>query len=271
MFARPLSLFLILAALSFSATVVTVESPQAGVVGSGDIIDVGTIGPGQTVPILISRTVTTGGLHGAGGLMDMAVASDLPPGWSTQDSKLYADPLQVTVTANPNAAPGNYTFRITVVDENNGEQLGNVTFTARVRVTWDVMDFGVSPTHMTVGPGQPAQFAITVTNKGSASDVFEVSAIGSRNWDFKKPVFVPAMSIRTIRYEVVGAEEDVYNPTIRVVSLASDNIAAEKNVTINVRSDLFGDYKATNHGALLFPVFEAPVYALAGLLSNFLG
>lgn len=268
MFARPLFLFLVLVALSFSVTVI---SPPAGEVGDGGIIDVGTIGPGQTLPILISRTVTTGGIHGNGGLMDMAVATDLPAGWTSQESKLYADPLQVTVTANPDAAPGNYTFRVKVIDENNGEGLGNVTFTVRVHVTWDVLDFDVVPSQLTVGPGQPAQFSIILTNKGSASDVFEVSAIGSRNWDFKKQVFVPAMSTKAIRYEVVGGEEDYYTPTIKVVSLASSNIAAEKNVTINVRSGLFGDYKATNHGTLLFPIFEAPVYALAGIISNFLG
>jgi hypothetical protein len=271
MFARPLFLFLILAALSFSATSVTIVSPLSGVVGSGDVMDVGTIGPGQTVSILISRTVTTGGLHGEGGFMDQAMATDLPPGWTTQESKLYQDPLQVTVSANPDAAPGTYTFRVTVIDEKNGEKLGNVTFLAKVKVTWDVMDFDVSPKQVTVGPGQPARFTITVTNKGSASDAFAVSAIGARKWDFKKPVFVPSMSTKTIHYEVVGSEEDTYTPIIRVVSLASSNIAGEKNVTLIVRSDLFGDYKATNHGTLIFPVFEGPVYALAGLLSNFFG
>jgi hypothetical protein len=271
MFARPFFLFLILAALSFSTTRVTILSPQEGAVSNGGTIDLGTIGPGQTVPILISRTVTTGGIHGVGGFMDMAMATNLPPGWDTKESKLYAEPLQVTVTADPDAAPGNYTFPVTVIDENNGEELGNVTFTAKVSITWDVMDFDVSPTRISVGPGQPAQFTIAVTNKGSASDVFEVSSIGSRNWDFKKSVFVPAMSTKTIRYEIVGTEEDIYTPTIKVVSLASSNIVAEKNVTMIVRSDLFGDYKATNHGMLLFPIFEAPVYALAGIISNFLG
>ncbi|MDD5340265.1 MAG: hypothetical protein PHV13_03370 [Candidatus ainarchaeum sp.] len=268
MFARPLFLLLALAALSFSVTVI---SPQAGETGNGDIVDLGTIGPGQTVSILVDRAVTTGGIHGTGGMMDQAIATDLPPGWATQPSKLYQDPLQVTVSANPDAPEGNYTFRITVIDENNGEKLGNITFLARVKVTWDVMEFDVLPTRISVGPGQPARFTITVTNKGSASDAFEVSATGSRKWDFKKPVFVPAQTTKTLHYEIVGAEEDAYTPTIRVVSLASGNIAAEKNVTMTVRSDLFGDWKATNHGALLFPIFEAPVYALAGLLSNFFG
>jgi hypothetical protein len=271
MFAKPLFLFLAVAALSFSATtLVNVVSPPVGEVGNGAIVDAGTIGPGQTLPILINSIVTTGGIYGNGGTMDLAMASDLPSGWTTQESQLYQHPLQVTVTADPDAAPGNYTFNVTVINENNGEQLGNVTFTAVVQVTWDVMNFSVVPDQITVGPGQPAQFSLNITNKGSASDVFEVSATGAGNWDFTKQVFVPAMSTSTVPYEIVG-DEGVYTPTLKVVSLASSNIAAEQNVTINVHPDLFGDYKAANHGTLLFPIFEAPIYAVAGLISNFLG
>jgi hypothetical protein len=35
-----------------------------------------------------------------------------------------------------------------------------------------------------------------------------------------------------------------------------------------VQPDLLSDYKAVNNGALFFPIIEAPVYALIGLLSN---
>lgn len=268
MSAKAALMLLALAAFSFS---VTILSPHAGEAGQGDIIDLGIIGPGQTVSIEVDREVRTGGIHGIGGRMDMAVAEALPPGWTTRPSELYQQPLHVTVTAHPDAAPGNYSFKVTAIDEMNGEELGNVTLTCRVRVTWDIMDFDVSPRQLIVGPGQPARFAITITNKGSASDAFQVSATGSQNWDFRKPVFVPAQTTKTIYYEVVGNEEEAYRPAIRVVSLASSNIAAEKNVTITVRSDLFGDYRAANRGALLFPVFEAPVYAIAGLLSNLFG
>jgi hypothetical protein len=69
----------------------------------------------------------------------------------------------------------------------------------------------------------------------------------------------------------VGAEEETYRATINVQSLASSRIADEKNVTLFIQSDLLGDYKATNNGVLVFPIFEAPIYAMAGLLSNFFG
>lgn len=259
---------ILLISLSFSITLV---SPVTAGVDEEDVIDLGTIGPGQTVSILVDPIVTTGGVHGIGGTYDQAVAEDLPPGWKSTDSKLYQNPLQVTITADPDAPEGDYTAKIKVIDEFNGEELGNVTFTVKIRVTWDVMDFDVSPGHRTVGPGQPAKFSITILNKASTSDVFEVSAEGPKKWEFRKQVFVSPKSTKTITYEIVGTEEEDYEATIKVVSLASSNIADEKNVTLSVQSNLFGDYSATNNGAVIFPIFELPIYALAGLISNFLG
>jgi hypothetical protein len=55
------------------------------------------------------------------------------------------------------------------------------------------------------------------------------------------------------------------------VSLASSIISDEKNVTLHIRSGLFGDYLATNHGSPLFPIFETGSFGLAGLLSNLFG
>ena len=266
---RKLSLVsLIMLSLCFS---ITVLSPVDVGVTEDDVIDLGSIGPGQTVSILVDHIVTTGGVNGIGGTYDMAVAEDLPKGWKSTRSKLYAKPLQVTITADPYATPGNYTAKIKVIDENNGEELGNVTFNVKVEVTYDVMDFDVTPSHQVAGPGQPARFQITILNKASTSDVYEVSAEGARRWEFTKPVFVPAKSNRTIIYEIVGAEEEDYRATVRVVSLASSRISDEQNVTLSIQSNLFGDYRATNNGVIVFPIFELPVYALAGLISNFLG
>ena len=254
--------------LSFALNVL---SPGAHAIENYATIDLGTIGPGQTVSILIDPKVTEGGTFGTGGLYDQAVVSNLPPGWQSTESKLYQNPLQVTVTADPNAPEGEYDVIVVVVDEGNGENLGNITFHAKVNITWDVMDFEVSPSYITTGPGQPARFEITISNLGSTSDVFQVTATGSKRWEFTKNIFVPAQSSKTVYYEIVGTEEETYPATINVISLASSNIADQKNVTLFVKSNLFGDYKSTNNGVLVFPIFEALTYSLAGLLSNLVG
>ncbi|MFH1521049.1 MAG: hypothetical protein ABID61_05375 [Candidatus Micrarchaeota archaeon] len=265
---RSIFVLVFLFSLSFAINIV---SPGAHTIQDGDIIDLGTIGPGQTVSILIDPKVSVGGIHGIGGLYDMAVAEDLPRGWESTESKLYQNPLQVTITADPDTPEGDYVAKIVVIDENNGEQLGNITFYVKVKITWDIIDFEVTPSYLTVGPGQPARYQITLTNKGSTSDVFEISATGSKRWEFKKAIFVPAQTTKTIPYEIVGNEEETNQFTLNVVSLASSNIADQENVTMFVRSNLFGDYKATNNGVIVFPIFESLTYSLAGFLSNFLG
>ncbi|MBI5051271.1 hypothetical protein HZC08_00785, partial [Candidatus Micrarchaeota archaeon] len=65
------------------------------------------------------------------------------------------------------------------------------------------------------------------------------------------------------------SEEEKYTPTIKVVSTSSDLIKAEQQVSFSVSSNILADFKATNHGTLMFPLFEMPLYAIAGLISNF--
>ncbi|MFH0738179.1 MAG: hypothetical protein V1827_06045 [Candidatus Micrarchaeota archaeon] len=265
MLGRLAAMLLLAFSLSFALTLV---SPSVQDLKDGDTIDLGTMGPGQTVYIQIDPLIKQGGVHGIGGQFDEAVAVDLPRGWTSESSKLYQNPLQVTISADPEAPEGNYTVKVTAIDENNGELLGNVSFLVKVRITWDVMDFDVTPSYLTVGPGQPARFKIKITNKASTSDVFQVSTVGAKRWEFVKPVFVPAQSAKTIYYEIVGEEEETYRSSVKVVSLASKNIADEKNVTLFVASNLLGDYRATNNGVAVFPIFEAPVYSLAGLIAT---
>jgi len=265
MLSKTVLTFLVILSLSFSIHLV---SPSYDDVKENDTIFLGEIGPGQTVSILVDHLVTEGGIYGIGGTYDMAIAEDLPEGWTFRESELYQKPLQVIITADPNATEGVYYAKVKVIDEDDGEELGNVTFNVKIRVVMDVADFGVSPSHINTGPGQPARFEITITNKASTSDVFQVSATGTKKWEFIRPVFVPAKSSKTIYYEIVGNEEEDYRARIRMVSLASDKINAEENVTVSVKSNLIWDYKATNNGVVLFPIFEVPIYAFAGLVSN---
>ncbi len=263
--------FIFMFAFSASAVPVQMTAPFAQEINNGDQVYIGTIGPGQTIDVRIEPIVTTGGIFNKGGQYDLAIVTKNPPGWTFEPSQQYGKPLQVKITADKNAPEGMYNSDITIIDENNGEELGNVTFTLLTNITWDVMNMNVSPSHLTVGPGQPARFSITVYNTGSASDQFVVSATGAKRWQFVKPIYVPAKSSRTIVYEITAYEEEYYTPVIKVESVASPNIHEEQNVSFTVRSDLIGDFRATNQGTLLFPVFEAPIYSLAGLIAAVLG
>jgi hypothetical protein len=266
---RTIKIFTLMFFLLGMASAILVVSPVEQEVGEQDIIDLGTIGPGQTISILIEPEVTTGGIYGEGGVYDMAVVSSVPEGWSGKDSKLYGHPLQVTVTAAPDAGEGQYSTKITVIDEFYGEKLDNITFNARVTITHDVVDIKIDPVYVRTGPGQPARFGITIINKGSTGDAFQIESVGAKRWEFKRAVFVPAASSKTIYYEITGEEEETYKTTINVTSLASPIIQEEREVTVDIHSSMFDDFKATNNGVLIFPIFEGLVYAFLGLIGNF--
>jgi len=266
---RFIHLFLaILVFVSFSWAIEVIEPIIIKDVSDGQTIGLGEIGPGQTIPVSIHPKVYAGGKFGSGGRYDFARVVQLPFGWKAEDSKIYGDPLQVKITADKNSPEGEYETKITVYDEGNGELLENITFTAKIKIIHDVLDVSVSPYSITVGPGQPARYSILITNKGTASDVFNVYTSGVPRWVFEKPVLVPAMSSKTVIYEITESEEERYFPEITVESTSSSLIKQKEEVIFTVQPNLLSDFKSTNHGILVFPVFEAPAYAFAGLISN---
>lgn len=260
-----LSLIVIMVSLGFSLNIV---EPLSKTINQGEVIQLGPIGPGQTVFISINPEVTTGGKFGFGGQYDIASVVSTPKNWKYKDSKINGKPLQIEITADKFAEDGSYLSKIKVADEDGGEKLEDFIFNVNVTINRDVMGVSIEPKKVSVGPGQPARYAITVTNKGTTSDVFEVNSTGVGKWGFKKFVYVPPKSTKMFYYEITENEEETYTPTIKVTSTSSPLIHSEEKVTFSVSSDLFSDYKATNHGTLVFPLFEMPIYALSGLISN---
>lgn len=263
---------LALCALSFAVEPLRFISPVQKEVLTGDEIEVGTIGPGQTFTVQLDPKVYTGGINGIGGRWDQAIAFSLPDGWSSRPSKLYQNPLSVEITASPTATDGDYRVKLKLIDEANAEQIGDEIYAVLIiHVKKDVLSMKVEPTSAEVGAGQPARFAITITNDGAANEIFDISSSGVSGWAFRKNVYVPAHSSKTITYEVVGEEEASYRATITSQASSSSLIRSELPIALTVRTNLISDYKATSNGVLLFPFVLSPAYSLAGLISLFLG
>ncbi|MCX6772704.1 MAG: hypothetical protein NTV88_02945 [Candidatus Micrarchaeota archaeon] len=266
----PYQLFALLALIPIAFSL-GVLSPVASVVQQGLEIQVGNVGPGQTFAVVVDPKQSTGGKYGIGGAYDRMSASTLPEGWSSTPSKLYSNQLQTDITVPKDAADGEYNVQLSLWDEAGSEGLGeNITFFVKVAVTRDVMDMKVEPPSIDVGAGQPARYTITILNKGIANDIFTVGSSGVRNWEFQRSVYIPSGTSKSLTYEVVGNDEADYQVSLWARSASSDRIYAETPVNLRVYTDLFSDYRAVNRGVLLFPLTEAPVYFLMGLLSNLL-
>jgi len=263
---------LILAGALFAYEPMRFLAPLQQSVPDGSSLEIGAIGPGQTFIVKIDPFVTTGGINKIGGRWDQAVAYSLPQGWSARPSKLYQNPLQVEITAAQDAPDGDYEVLVKTIDEGDLEKIGTeMSAKLLVHVQRGVLSMKVEPTYAEAGAGQPARFSITLSNAGAADEVFEVGSRGVSGWAFKKSVYVPAHSSRTITYEVAGEEESQYTVTIFSQASSSSLIRAEQPIVLLVKSNLISDYKATSNGVLLFPFIMSPMYSLSGLLALFFG
>ena len=259
---------LLLVSASFAVNVI---APVITPIEQGSQIAVGDVGPGQTFFVIAETKEATGGKYGLGGAYDQMHASSLPPGWTSTPSKLYANPMQVDITVPKDAPDGEYEVQLTMHDEAGSGGLGDdVVFSVKVTVKRDIMDMKVEPASISTGAGQPARYTITVMNKGIANDLFIIGSAGVRNWEFRRSVYIPSGTSKTLNYEVVGNEEADYGVRLWARSSSSDVIYAERDVSLRVNSDLLSDYRAVNRGVLLFPLTEAPLYFVVGLLSNLL-
>lgn len=261
----PIIGLLLLALGLLSALPLHLAQPSA-TIEEGAQVSFGDVGPGQTFVVQIDPIAMRDGQFA--GQWDRASATGLPEGWVSKPAKLYQKPLQVEIVVPPDASDGDYVSTITVEDENGRENIGNTfVFSVLVHVRHDVLAMVVDPHSQETGAGQPARFTITLTNTGSANDVFDVTSSGVKGWAFRKSVYLAAGASKTITYEVVGSDESDYRVTLSARSTSSPLIRQEQPVGLTVRTNLLSDYKATSHGVMLFPILQAPIYGLAGLLA----
>ncbi len=263
-----LALFVLAAAPLHAVSTLTLIQP-ATTVSSGGVIDYGTVGPGQSFSVKITPSV-----HDANGKYlgrwDYVNVTNLPDGWTSRPSGLYGDPLEVGVSADPLAAEGDYTFTIVTVDESGADNIGgNITFDVVVHVSKNVLGATIAPLHQEVGAGQPARYSFTLTNLGTAPDTFRIGATGVKGWSYEMSEYLAPGATKTFNYEVVGTDEAYYPLTLYVQSQSSPQIKYEQPVTLQVRTNLVADYKATSQGVLLYPPIMLPVNSLAGLLGMF--
>jgi hypothetical protein len=261
-------LVLALFAVPAWASQLSVLRPVYVAANDGDEISLGAVGPGQTVSVEADAIVTSGGKFGLGGRWDRLDIVQVPDGWSADNSLLYEQPLKARIKVAKDAPDGEYVVLARAVDLEGGENLGEVNLRLKVNVSRDVLGMKVAPARMETGATQPASYTVTVENNGVASDAFEISASGLPAWNFKKTVFVPYGQSRTVQYEVASSEEGEYDVSINVKSVSSDSLSGSQKVHLSVSTSLWSDYKATNNGLLLFPIFEQAAYSVMGLLAN---
>lgn len=267
--------FFLLAAILLSISLVaaaswTVIDPVQRTLSNGQELDLGVAGPGQKIAVLSNResgVLSKNAANPTDALWDRVTAENLPTGWTGEPSKLYETPFQTFVTISSQAADNEYRFSLLTADEYDG--LTPVTVNARIRISRDVLAASLSQARESSGVLQPTFFYLTLSNTGSASDIFEVSPVGlPAKWAENRRVFVPHNSAITLSYPVTATEGGSYAFWFNVTSLSSPLIHQRVDARLDAQTSIWNDARAASHGLALFPFIGQPLYALIGALAN---
>ncbi|MDE1870942.1 MAG: hypothetical protein KGI06_01755 [Candidatus Micrarchaeota archaeon] len=250
-----------------NATYVNMTEPYVTTVNQNGSVYLGSVGPGETFYVTISAQTTnnTGGVFPIG--WDELSASALPAGWIAQNSPLYTPSPSVKIAVSPQAQNGTYKFNITAINLGNYSKLGSLKFTAYVNVTPDVFKLGVTPTAITVGPGNPADIYVTINNTGVSDSPFNITVYGLPAWNKSITVIALHHTEGRFVYPVYENEPGQYRIRLYVSSIASSLVYKQSNITLTTKASIASDYDAIGRGVLAFPITYAPVYAVMYIIS----
>lgn len=250
-----------------NATYLNIEGPVTGNLMNNGSIYLGKVGPGES--FYISASATTA--NASGTLINIGwnrlEAVTTPPGWSSQQSPLYQDPMKMKVTIPADTQIGNYKMAIRAVNVQNYSKLGNITVYAYVNVTPNVFVVNVTPMNIQTGIGQPTNLYVTINNTGISDDPFIINASGLPAWNDTSAVISLHSTKNTFTYPVYVNEPAAYTFNITVSASSSPQIQRKFEIHLLAGASLLNDYSAINQGALLSPVVFAPPYAIMSLIS----
>ncbi|MBI3588484.1 hypothetical protein HY095_04780 [Candidatus Micrarchaeota archaeon] len=250
----------------------TVQASQAGTPESE--IDLGLVGPGQTVELIasrstgeISRNNETQSRNEATWDQVEVLRDKLPLGWVGQDSLRFEDPMKPVIVVAKQAPDGEYEFILKARDDYEGTP--PLYFNAKARVSRSVLEARIAGEPVKAEPRSQVAYQIELNNLGSANDVFEVKVSGvPKELETGKTFLVPHNSKKTFDFTIQAPESGEFPLTFTVTSLSSPAITSTARTTLFVGSSLLTDMKAAARGVLLFPSAQVVAYSLLAFIGS---
>lgn len=257
----------ILFSLSYATPSLTVVGPTSAVLTNNQGVYLGKVGPGESFYVLASASTpnATGYVVNIG--WDQLNATNLPPGWQSQSSLLYENPMKIKITVPTDAAIGSYNLTLHAVNTQNYSKLGNITVYAHVNVTPYVFSVKVQPNVIQSGVNQPTNIYVTINNTGISDYPFSINLQGLPAWNVTDQVVALHLTQSAYVYPIYVAEAGKYRFNLTVSSTTNPSLAIAFPMNLTARSSLLNDYSAVGQGVTLSPVIFDPTYEVMLFLS----
>jgi len=254
-----------------AASYLEITAPVAATAYDGTIVDFGAVGPGQSLEISASEPSGDPALGNPGviAVWDQLnfVPGSVPAGWTFENGKTYERNFHAFLIVSPQAADGEYTFKMKPVDEYEGS--GNLILTGKVRVSRNVFNMTATPSKATVAVGTPALYTLTLENKAMATDTYNVTVSGFPGAaKYSKKVTVVRQSKANTRFEIVSNEQATHPITFTAASLSSNRVNATATASITSKASLFEDVQSAGYGLLLFSNSQQAVVGFLAFAAN---
>jgi hypothetical protein len=254
-----------------AASYIDISSPVSVRAYDGGIVDFGVVGPGQSLEIG-AKEPTGDPSYGNPNVIAVwdqfnFVPGSIPAGWNGTNGLTYERNFHAFLKVSPEAADGEYTFKMHPVDEYEGS--ANLTFTGKVRISSDVLGLKASPSESTVAVGTPALFILELENKAMVTDIYNVTVSGFPGAaKYSNKITITRQSKATMPFEVLSNEQGTYTVKFTAVSLSSNRITASANTQITSKASLVEDMQSAGYGLLLFSNSQQAVVGFLAFAAN---
>ncbi len=252
------------------ASYIKIESPVEATLHNNSTVYLGKVGPGESFYIDASPNTTnaSGKLIPAWGLFK---AVSLPNGWSSQQSLLYANPLELKITVAPNATNGTYKMVLQAVNLGNYLKMGSINIIAYIEVTRDVFEANITNPVVMAGVGQPANLHVLLNNTGASDVPFVIFAKGLPSFNYTYLVIAKKGIPVSFNYPVYENEPGTYHFKLFITASSSPLVNKSYSAELIVNSSISNDYSASGRGFLVSPIIYEPVYAIMYLITKLAG
>lgn len=211
-----------------------------------DLVELGSIQPGETLEITISSKTGHTGLEWD----QLVFEGNIPEGWNAIDSETGKKTLTAKLELPLNASVNAYHIKIKALNKNN--EINPETLTLQILVRKDLIETAISQNELSTIVNKPTAFTLSIVNNSIASHTIKVESNLSPLWFETKEITVKPEEVKGVDLVVIPRIYGFKDFYFTVSSVTRNELLDIIPVHLNINPTLQNKYETAFYG---FPFF----------------